>query len=217
MRKYSEIGTVVSILWFAGFLFAGEPALPERTETKKADLTRAIAELGSDDFETREKGSKELDKAGAAALPELKAAMQAAKDVEVANRLKNIIEKLDRDLKLAKLYEGLIELPSGLKYKVLTEGKGEKPQINDTVKCHYTGKFQDGKIFDSSRQRGEAASFPLKAVIAGWTEALQLMKTGSTWVLIIPPKLAYGEEGIAGTIPRNATLIFEVELIEINK
>ena len=111
--------------------------------------------------------------------------------------------------------EGVITLPSGLQYKVIEEGTGESPKPNDTVVTHYRGTLIDGKEFDSSYRRGEPASFPVNRVIAGWTEALQLMKVGAKWQLFIPPELAYGERGAGRAIGPNAALIFEIELVEI--
>lgn len=111
--------------------------------------------------------------------------------------------------------EGVTVLPSGLQYKVIVEGNGAMPKARDTVSVHYRGSLIDGTEFDSSHGRGEPASFPVNRVIAGWTEALQLMKTGSKWELYIPSGLAYGERGAGGVIGPNATLIFEVELLEI--
>lgn len=113
--------------------------------------------------------------------------------------------------------EGVITLPSGLQYQVMKEGSGATPGINDMVTTHYHGTFLDGKVFDSSVERGEPATFPVNGVIAGWTEALQLMKEGSKWKLFVPYNLAYGERGSRGGIPPYATLIFEVELIKIEK
>ena len=111
--------------------------------------------------------------------------------------------------------EGVIELPSGLQYKVLNEGEGELPTLTDQVKCHYHGTLIDGTVFDSSVERGQPAVFPVKGVIQGWIEALQLMSTGSKWRLFIPSELGYGEQGAGGAIGPNSTLIFDVELLEI--
>lgn len=105
-------------------------------------------------------------------------------------------------------------LPSGLQYEVLTEGKGRKPKATDKVQCHYHGTLIDGEVFDSSIQRGTPAVFGVNQVIQGWVEALQLMPEGSRWKLYIPSALAYGANG-AGSIPPNAALVFEVELIKI--
>lgn len=114
-----------------------------------------------------------------------------------------------------KTQEGVIELPSGLQYKVITEGEGEIPQANNQVKCHYHGTLVNGTVFDSSVERGQPATFPVNGVIPGWVEALQLMSVGSKWRLFIPSELAYGPNGAGGVIGPNATLIFEVELLEI--
>lgn len=110
---------------------------------------------------------------------------------------------------------GVQTLPSGLQYKVLKEGSGRKPTLYDTVTVNYRGTLIDGTEFDSSYKRNAPATFPVNGVIPGWTEALQLMKTGSTWQLFIPAKLAYGEAGGGAVIPPNAALIFEVELLSI--
>ena len=109
----------------------------------------------------------------------------------------------------------VIKTSSGLQYKILEEGTGKKPSLQDRVKCHYHGTLLDGTVFDSSIQRGTPAVFPVNGVIQGWVEALQLMSVGSKWRLFIPPFLAYGEGGAGGSIGPNATLIFDVELIEI--
>ncbi len=114
-----------------------------------------------------------------------------------------------------KSKDGVVTLPSGLQYKILQEGTGKKPTIEDTVVCNYRGTLIDGTEFDSSYKRNQPATFPVKGVIKGWTEALQLMGIGSKWQLWIPANLAYGEPGRSPIIPPNATLIFEVELISI--
>jgi FKBP-type peptidyl-prolyl cis-trans isomerase FklB len=111
--------------------------------------------------------------------------------------------------------EDVVTLPSGLQYKALTTGSGKRPAIDDSVVCHYRGTLIDGKEFDSSYRRNQPATLQVKAVIKGWQEALQLMPVGSKWQLFIPPQLAYGERGAGADIGPNATLIFEVELLEI--
>ena len=111
--------------------------------------------------------------------------------------------------------EGVKVLPSGLQYKVHTEGSGKKPGPEDKVKCHYCGTFPDGTKFDSSYDRGEPAVFGVNQVIAGWTEALQLMSEGSKWELYIPYNLGYGEHGAPGAIPPYSALVFTVELISV--
>lgn len=111
--------------------------------------------------------------------------------------------------------EGVVVLPSGLQYKILKAGTGPKPAATDSVVCNYTGTLISGKEFDSSAKHGGPATFPVNGVIKGWTEALQLMPTGSKWQLFIPGDLAYGERGAGADIGPNATLIFEVELVSI--
>ncbi|MFC1605064.1 FKBP-type peptidyl-prolyl cis-trans isomerase [Planctomycetota bacterium] len=119
-------------------------------------------------------------------------------------------------LEANKAKEGVKVLPSGLQYKVITEGTGNTPTADDKVKTHYRGTLINGTEFDSSYKRNQPAEFPVKGVIKGWTEALQLMKEGGKWELYIPANLAYGERG-RPSIPANSTLIFEIELLEIVK
>lgn len=111
--------------------------------------------------------------------------------------------------------EGVKTTASGLQYEVLVQGDGPKPTAEQTVKVHYEGTLVNGKVFDSSYQRGEPIEFPLNGVIKGWTEGLQLMPVGSTYMLYIPYELGYGERGAGQDIPGFATLIFKVELLEI--
>lgn len=118
-------------------------------------------------------------------------------------------------LEANKKEEGVKVTESGLQYRILEEGSGQKPSASSTVTVHYEGKLIDGTVFDSSYQRGEPISFPLSGVIAGWTEGLQLMKVGGKAELFIPYTLGYGEQGAGNIIPGYATLIFTVELLEI--
>ena len=110
---------------------------------------------------------------------------------------------------------GVVTLPSGLQYEVITEGNGKKPSATDRVKCHYEGTLIDGTLFDSSIKRGEPAISGVNQVIKGWVEALQLMTEGAKWKLFIPSELAYGAQQAGEMIPPHSTLIFEVELIEV--
>ncbi|PKV75757.1 FKBP-type peptidyl-prolyl cis-trans isomerase [Pontibacter ramchanderi] len=112
--------------------------------------------------------------------------------------------------------EGIKTLPSGLQYQVLQEGTGKSPKASDKVTTHYHGTLIDGTVFDSSYERGQPATFPVNGVIAGWTEALQLMKEGAKWRLFIPSNLAYGSQGAGDVIGPNTTLIFDVELISVH-
>lgn len=110
---------------------------------------------------------------------------------------------------------GVITTPSGLQYMIVKEGTGPKPSPTDTVTTHYHGTLIDGKVFDSSKDRGQPATFPVNGVIQGWQEALPMMNVGSTYRLFIPSELAYGTRGAGPTIGPNSTLIFDVELISI--
>ena len=142
----------------------------------------------------------------------MRAKMAAKKAKEAAENLAAGTAFLEAN----KAKEGVKVTPSGLQYKVITEGTGDTPTANDKVKTHYRGTLIDGTEFDSSYKRNAPAEFPVKGVIKGWTEALQLMKVGGKWELYIPANLAYGERG-RPSIPANSTLIFEIELLEIVK
>jgi len=136
-----------------------------------------------------------------------------------AENMKKVGEKNKKEgeafLAENKKKPGVVTLPSGLQYKVIKEGTGKMPTAKDTVTTHYRGTLINGKVFDSSYDRGEPATFPVGGVIKGWTEALQLMKVGSKWQLFIPSELAYGERGTGQDIGPNATLIFDVELLDV--
>jgi FKBP-type peptidyl-prolyl cis-trans isomerase FklB len=112
-----------------------------------------------------------------------------------------------------KTNPGVVELASGLQYEILVAGTGPKPTAQHEVTCHYHGTMINGTVFDSSVQRGSPAKFPLNRVIAGWTEGVQLMPTGSKWRFFIPPHLGYGDRQVSAVIGANSTLIFDVELI----
>lgn len=116
-----------------------------------------------------------------------------------------------------KKRKGVKTTKSGIQYEILKAGKGDKPKATDKVTVHYHGTLIDGTVFDSSVKRGQPASFPLDGVIKGWQEVVQLMPVGSKWKVVIPPELAYGERGAGGTIGPNETLVFEIELLSIDK
>ncbi len=153
---------------------------------------------------------------------DLQAALNTLRD-QVTKEMQAEQQKLGEDnmregqefLAANKTKDGVVTLPSGLQYKILTVGTGPMPTASDTVVCNYRGTLINGTEFDSSYKRGQPATFPLRGVIKGWTEALQLMPTGSKWQLFIPPDLAYGPRGAGNVIGPNATLIFEIELISI--
>jgi FKBP-type peptidyl-prolyl cis-trans isomerase FklB len=145
--------------------------------------------------------------------PQVQTAKKQESSAAVAEKNKKEGEDF---LAVNKKKEGVIALPSGLQYRVLKEGKGKSPKATDNVTVHYRGTLIDGTEFDSSYKRGQPATFPLNRVIRGWTEALQLMKEGAKWELVIPSNLAYGERGAGAIIGSNALLIFEVELLAVN-
>jgi FKBP-type peptidyl-prolyl cis-trans isomerase FklB len=149
------------------------------------------------------------------ALTTLKAEMQKKQEEKMQAAGAPNQKEGEAFLAANKAKEGVVTLPSGLQYKILTQGSGPKPTLSDTVVCNYKGTLLNGTEFDSSYKRGQPASFAVGQVIKGWTEALQLMPVGSKWQLFIPAELAYGTRGAGPDIAPNATLIFEVELISI--
>jgi FKBP-type peptidyl-prolyl cis-trans isomerase FklB len=164
-------------------------------------------------------GSKLLltDDQEKSALMQLQSDVHAAQDAKAKEASGPAHKAGEAFLAENKSKEGVVSLPSGLQYKILTAGTGPKPTANDTVTCNYKGTLLNGKEFDSSYKRGQPASFPVSGVIKGWTEALQLMPVGSKWQLFIPADLAYGDRGAGGDIGPGETLIFEVELISIGE
>lgn len=154
---------------------------------------------------------------------EFQAIMQEVQEKAMAKHAEEQKRLTDENTAKGKAYleankakDGVVTTESGLQYRVITEGTGEKPAATDTVTVHYVGKLIDGTEFDSSQKHGQPATFPLDGVIPGWTEALQLMPKGSKWEIVIPSDLAYGASG-QGPIPPASTLIFEVELLDIVK
>ncbi|AWL10664.1 Peptidylprolyl isomerase [Saliniradius amylolyticus] len=148
-----------------------------------------------------------------AAFEEIQKRMQAQKEEEAKAQIQAGVDFLKEN----GARDEVTVTDTGLQYEVLAEGEGESPTAEDKVKVHYHGTFIDGQVFDSSVQRGEPVEFPANGVIAGWTEALQLMKPGSKFKLAVPHQLAYGEQGAGGAIPPYTTLCFEVELLEVVK
>lgn len=142
--------------------------------------------------------------------------MQARKQAKAAEESRQAKSEGEAFMKVNRNEPGVFETPSGLQYKVLKGAEGPKPKATDTVHVHYHGTLLNGHVFDSSVQRGEPISFPLNQVIAGWTEGLQMMSVGSKYRFFIPSDLAYGDQAV-GSIPAGSTLVFEVELLGINK
>ena len=151
------------------------------------------------------------------ALDEFKTQMRAKNEA----RMKELATKNKKEgeafLAKNKKEKGVVTLPDGLQYKIIKKGTGPSPTKDDTVTVNYRGTLVDGTEFDSSYKRGEPATFPVKGVIPGWTEALPLMKEGAKWRLFIPASLAYGERGAGNVIGPNAVLVFDVELLKVHK
>jgi FKBP-type peptidyl-prolyl cis-trans isomerase FklB len=190
-----------------------------------ADLGRNLAQNGiTVQIDALVAGLRDAQAGGKLALTndEMKACMETLqKSVQAKQSTQNnaVADKNTAEgqafLKENGAKPGVVTLPSGMQYLVLTQGSGPKPLPTDTVTTHYHGTLIDGTVFDSSKERGTPASFPVNGVIQGWQEALPMMNTGSTYRLFIPSELAYGNRGAGAKIGPNATLIFEVELISI--
>lgn len=149
-------------------------------------------------------------------LPEVNETLQKAMARIQAEKHGPVLEEGMRFLEENSKREEVRVLPSGLQYRVIKSGSGASPRSTDQVTTHYHGSLINGKVFDSSVNRGTPATFPVNGVIQGWQEALPMMKEGDKWELFIPYDLAYGENGAGGSIPPFATLIFEVELIKVH-
>ena len=182
-------------------------------------IGRQLADMGANDIVTEDFAAAMKDVLTGAQLQidetEAQAMVQEYLQRKGEERLKNVKAEGEAFLAENARKEGIVTLPSGLQYQVLQEGNGKSPKATDQVKCHYEGTLINGKVFDSSYRRGEPATFPLNGVIAGWTEGLQLMKEGAKYRFFIPFNLAYGTRGAGQDIPPYATLIFDVELIEV--
>ena len=182
-------------------------------------IGRQLADMGANDIVTEDFAAAMKDVLTGAQLQidetEAQAMVQEYLQRKGEERLKNVKAEGEAFLAENAKKEGIVTLPSGLQYQVLQEGNGKSPKATDQVKCHYEGTLINGKVFDSSYRRGEPATFPLNGVIAGWTEGLQLMKEGAKYRFFIPFNLEYGTRGAGQDIPPYATLIFDVELIEV--
>ncbi len=226
--------------WIAvvGMIFLASQVSAQESQTLKSEKEKISYIIGMDIGSNFKKQSVEVDPD--ALVRGLKDALSGAKsqlsDQEARDTMASFEKKMraqqeetrkavgeknkvegEKFLAENKSKEGIQTLPSGLQYKVITPGKGKKPQFTDTVIAHYRGTLIDGTEFDSSYRRGQPASFPVSGVIRGWTEALQLMEEGAKWQLFIPPNLAYGDRGAGQIIGPNAVLVFEVELISIQE
>jgi len=225
MKKFASV-VVAVVLTGVNMSGAASEKVELKTDQEKNgysvgyDIGRSLQrQLADVDAESMARGLKDAMNGIAPVLP----------DEEIQQRFatvrqesaKKIVEKNKKDgeafLAKNKGAKGVKTTASGLQYKVITAGKGKRPTAEDTVTVNYRGTLIDGTEFDSSYKRNQPATFPVKGVIAGWTEALPLMKEGSKWILYIPANLAYGERGAGHMIGPNSTLIFEVELLSIGK
>jgi len=197
------------VSYFIGTRIGGDIAQNFKSQGLELDLDNFLQAI-RDQFEGKPSKFKE---------EELTAAMEAFEKVMVAKQANKAGEAKSSGQKFlaenAKRPE-VTTTPSGLQYEVIKKAEGPKPAVTDSVSVHYHGTFVDGKVFDSSVERNEPASFPLQGVIKGWTEGLQLMNVGSKFKFYIPSDLAYGDEGRPG-IPGGSTLVFDVELLNIVK
>lgn len=223
MQKY--LGSLIVALVVTGTAVAQDDAAKPTLDTPEAKTAYAIGvQFGQFlknspvelDLEILHKAMADVMKGGEPALEqdEIMALMQEYQQARQTKEADANIAEGDAWLAENATREGVKVTDSGLQYEVLTEGEGTPPTADDTVSVHYKGTFIDGEQFDSSYDRGTPAEFGVTQVIAGWTEALQLMKPGAKYKLYIPGALAYGPQGRPG-IPPNATLIFEVELLEV--
>jgi FKBP-type peptidyl-prolyl cis-trans isomerase len=182
----------------------------------QTDLDAEVLSAGMQDALKGEE-SRLSDEEMRASLTNLREKSMAAMQASLKEQAEKNIAEGEKFLAENKTKEGVKTTESGLQYKVIEEGEGSSPGAGDTVTVHYRGTLIDGTEFDSSYERGQPATFPLTGVIPGWTEALQMMKTGAKWELYIPSDLAYGERGAGNRIPPNSTLIFVVELLSVNE
>ncbi|GHU66115.1 peptidyl-prolyl cis-trans isomerase [Spirochaetia bacterium] len=222
----SSICALVLALGIFGFAYAEGIADEAASRTERADTSYAFGmAIGSDlkqtgldfDYAAFTRGFREFleNQETRFTLDEAVEKVQTAFRAAMAKQAEYNREQEVRFLAENSVKPGVITTRSGLQYEVLTEGTGAQPELSDFVRVHYRGALLDGVVFDSSYERGEPVEFPLNGVISGWSEGLLLMKEGGKSRLYIPARLAYGAQGAASTIPPNATLIFEVELLAI--
>lgn len=224
MKRTLLVSSMAAILTgtLAGSAIAQDTAL----ETPESKLSyslgmmigeRVLPQYGELDYDLVMQGMKDQNsgKETALTMEEAEMALQAQQQEIAAAAAAEAEQKGAGFLAENKAKDGVMVTDSGLQYEVITEGDGAKPTADDTVSVHYVGTLMDGTEFDSSIARGEPASFPLKGVIPGWTEGLQLMNVGSKYRFVIPSDLAYGERGAGQAIGPGETLVFEVELLEI--
>ncbi len=228
--KYGLLASLCLALLFTGAHAQEVPSLKNQKEKASYSLGYKIGQ----DFKQQGvevapdallQGMKDALAGGKTALTEdqMREALMGLQKEVMAKQQEQFKKLAEKNLQEGKKFllenrkkEGVKTTTSGLQYKVLEKGTGKKPGLEDTVTVHYRGRLIDGTEFDSSYKRNEPATFPVKGVIAGWTEALQMMKEGAKWQLFIPADLAYGEKGVPGIGP-NSVLVFDVELLSVKK
>lgn len=234
MKRFAGLALVVCLIAPTLSLASDAGKAPELKTFKDKlsysmglDMGAYLKGIGAElDYSTLQKGLKAgFDGKGALMTPEevqsvqeeFSVKMKAKQEAQTKVLLEENKKAGDAFLAANKAKKGVQVTASGLQYQVLKEGTGEKPAKEDTVTVHYKGTMIDGTVFDDSSKRGEPATFGVTQVIPGWSEVLQLMKEGSTYRVVIPPALAYGEQGVPPMIEPNSVLVFEVELISIQK
>ena len=240
MKANRSFSSVVAISGFAlasllGACSQGQDGLPRASEIPESDEQKQSYALGQSMGSSLQASKIEFDPAffnagfydaaeGVKRMTqeEMQATLMSLQQQNQAKQMAERNTTLSVNKEIAAKYladnasaEGVITTDSGLQYKVITAAEGAKPAAEDTVTVHYEGRLLDGSVFDSSIERGTPATFPVGGVIAGWTEALQMMSVGSKWQLTIPPELGYGERGAGDRIEPNSALIFDVELLGI--
>jgi FKBP-type peptidyl-prolyl cis-trans isomerase FklB len=224
------LSTIFSIFLLSGLCLAGEkPVLATQTDKESYSLGYQFGEnlkfqgldINLDIYLAGIRDALSGNKPGMS-REEMNSTVLGLRQRLDAEQQKKLKEQTEKNLAEGTAFleengkkEGVKTLPSGLQYKVLSEGTGKTPKKDDTVTVNYRGTFIDGKEFDSSISRGQPATFRVDGVIKGWTEALQLMKEGAKWKLFVPAEMAYGQRGIPPRIPPYSTLIFDMELVSI--
>lgn len=229
-KKSFVIIALIVVIVVAGRVHAEEKVLPKEKKEKigysiGVDLGREMKDLSIEiDADMVARGVKDAYEGKPQLSDDEMRAVRVNLNKEAQNRrnekMKTLGEKNKIEgetfLKENAKKKGIVTLPSGLQYRVMKEGTGKTPDINDTVIVHYKGALLDGTEFDNSRTRNQPAEFVLgKNVLPGWNEALQKMKAGSRWLVVLPPKIAYGEKGPGGIVGPNAVLMFDIELLAV--
>ncbi len=235
-RKFTLTAMVAAAVFFcSSWLYAGTEDVKKQLENADQDgrisyaigydVTRNLKNSFTIDTDLFLQGMKD-SLAGESSMTEaeIKETIEAFQNMAREKQVEAMAKKADENkakgaafLSENKSKEGVVQLDSGLQYKVIKEGDGPSPKAEDKVKCHYTGTLIDGTKFDSSHDRDQPAVFPVNGVIKGWTQALQKMKVGGKWMLYLPSDLAYGDRGAGDAIEPGETLIFEVELLSIEE